>query len=160
MNIASYPLKQRLSTIEDRPTGHLDEPADVNGRKESIDFIINERLADEIQEEFWFRLSRLPSKITHTVRIVPLILIFLWILLVISNIYGPFGYWETFITISTAYRERFKRTRLAQGTGLDSPDLDGYSLWRGVVVISVMASLTYIMWVVHNSTFSFKSPHN
>ncbi|KAF5384357.1 hypothetical protein D9615_003154 [Tricholomella constricta] len=109
-----------------------------------FDSRINERIADKIQQEIWFRILRLPSRITHSVRIVPLTLIVLWIFLVLSNTYGPFGYWESFIRMSTGYRQRFTNTQLARQTGLDSPGLDSYSLWRGVVVISIVTTLTYV----------------
>ncbi|KAJ7439567.1 hypothetical protein B0H11DRAFT_2233247 [Mycena galericulata] len=105
---------------------------------------INERLATDIQTELWFRTSQLPSKITRTIGMVPLSLLSLWILLVYTNNYGPLGYWEAFILRSTDYRKRFTDTSFARTLGLDSPGLNQYSLWRGVVVISFSTSLTYM----------------
>ncbi|KAJ7174797.1 hypothetical protein C8R46DRAFT_1347842 [Mycena filopes] len=105
---------------------------------------INERVAQEIQNEFGFRLAQLPSKIVRSTGIVPLCLFSLWILLIYTNHYGPLGYWESFIYRSTDYRKRFTGTAFARTIGLDSPGLNAYSLWRGVVVISVSTSFTYI----------------
>ncbi|KAF8062428.1 hypothetical protein FPV67DRAFT_270921 [Lyophyllum atratum] len=137
---SSPPLRHRIQSAEDGPLTSTAAP----GANEAVfNPQVNERLADEIQRELWFRMSRLPGKITHTIRIVPLTLIFLWILLLLSNIYGPFGFRESFIHMSTGYRERFTRTQIARGAGLDSPYLNRYSLWRGVVVISFLTTLTY-----------------
>ncbi|KAJ7288637.1 hypothetical protein C8J57DRAFT_1707037 [Mycena rebaudengoi] len=109
-----------------------------------IDPQINERLAKEIQREFGFRASQLPSKIIRSTGPVPLCLFFLWILLVYTNHYGPLGYWEAFISRSTDYRTRMTETRFARALYLDSPALNPYSLWRGVVVISYSTTLTYL----------------
>ncbi|KAJ7489351.1 hypothetical protein FB451DRAFT_1224648 [Mycena latifolia] len=110
----------------------------------SIDPEINERLATEIQQELWFRISRFPGKITRGVGPVPLCLFSLWITLIYTNHYGPLGYWEAFIRRSTDYRELFTHTTFAHALGLDSPTLNPYSLWRGVVVISLSTSFTYM----------------
>ncbi|KAJ6606456.1 hypothetical protein DFH09DRAFT_1299704 [Mycena vulgaris] len=72
--------------------------------------------------------------------------LFLWITLIYTNHYGPLGYWEGFIRRSTDYRTRFTQTGFAHALALDSPALNPYSLWRGVVVISFSTSLTYI-WI-------------
>ncbi|KAJ7736126.1 hypothetical protein B0H16DRAFT_1574563 [Mycena metata] len=105
---------------------------------------INERLAKEIRREFGFRMSQLPSKVMRSTGIVPLCLFLLWMLLIYTNHYGALGYWESFIHRSTDYRSQFTQTRFARTLGLDSPALNPYSLWRGVVVISFSTSLTYI----------------
>ncbi|KAJ6585695.1 hypothetical protein B0H19DRAFT_1110507 [Mycena capillaripes] len=110
----------------------------------AIDPQINERLAQDIQKEFWFRIRQLPSKITRSIGPVPLCLLFLWAVLIYTNHYGPLGYWAGFISTSTQYRKRFERTGFAHKLHLDSPALNAYSLWRGVVVISFLASSTYL----------------
>jgi hypothetical protein len=61
-----------------------------------------------------------------------------------KKIPGPLGYWAAFISRSTDYRKRFTETGFAHKLRLDSPALNRYSLWRGVVVISVSTSFTYI----------------
>ncbi|KAF7338847.1 Sterol desaturase [Mycena sanguinolenta] len=110
----------------------------------SIEPLVNERLAKQIQKEFWFRLRHLPSKITRTVGPVGLCLLSLWGLLIYTNHYGPLGYWAAFISWSTDYRKQFTETSFARNLGLNSPALNPYSLWRGVVVISVSTSATYL----------------
>ncbi|KAF7348680.1 Sterol desaturase [Mycena venus] len=118
--------------------------SDSDGGAASIDPQVNERLAKEIQREFWFRLRQLPSKITRTTGPVALCLLSLWAVLIYTNHYGPLGYWAAFISRSTDYRRRFTETNFARKLYLDSPALNPYSLWRGVVVISVSTSCTYI----------------
>lgn len=105
---------------------------------------INERLAGEVEKEIWFRISRLPGKITRAVEMVPLFLLCLWLILVYTNNYGALGYWEAFVRRSNHFRDRFTHTSFAQTLGLDSPALNPYSLWRGVVVISVSSIFTYL----------------
>ncbi|KAJ6572320.1 hypothetical protein B0H19DRAFT_1373132 [Mycena capillaripes] len=57
---------------------------------------------------------------------------------------GPLGFWEAFLHRSTDYRKRFTQTTFAHQFGLDSSELNPYSLWRGVVVITFLTSFTYI----------------
>ncbi|KAJ7860727.1 hypothetical protein B0H14DRAFT_2744172 [Mycena olivaceomarginata] len=105
---------------------------------------VNEQLATEIQRELWFRVRQIPSKITRSIGPVALCLLCLWSVLIYANHYGPLGYWAAFISRSTDYRKRFTETGFAHKLRLDSPALNRYSLWRGVVVISVSTSCTYI----------------
>ncbi|KAJ7306180.1 hypothetical protein DFH08DRAFT_902335 [Mycena albidolilacea] len=80
--------------------------------------------------ELWFRVRQIPSKITRSIGPVALCC--------------PLGFWAAFISRSTDYTKRFTETGFAHKLRLDSPALNRYSLWRGVVVISVSTSFTYI----------------
>ena len=60
---------------------------------------------------------------------------------------GTIGYWPSFLNLSTSFRESFKETHVAHATKLDSPELDAYSLWRGVVVPGFLSVTTYILSV-------------
>ncbi|KAJ7083249.1 hypothetical protein C8R44DRAFT_894585 [Mycena epipterygia] len=131
-------------TTRNRKRNSDSSSAPSHSTESAFDPQINEQLAKQIQKEFWFRLTKLPSKITRFIGAVPLCLLSVWILLIYTNHYGPLGYWEAFIYHSTDYRTRFTETSFAHALGLNSPALNPYSLWRGVVVISFSTSLTYI----------------
>ncbi|KAG6828261.1 hypothetical protein H0H92_008604 [Tricholoma furcatifolium] len=116
------------------------EGSDIPEKRDAddVDSLINERLADEIQLEFLFRLSRLPSKITHTVKIVPLTFGG-----AISSI-GPIGHWESFLTTTNAYLERIQLIPLVKAIGLDCHDPNVYGFWRVTVLNSVSITITYV----------------
>src|ERR1700709_888596 len=83
---------------------------------ESLD---NEGLADQIQQEWLFRLKRLPEKIVIRYGIVLITLAFLELLLIISNNVRYLGYWEGFTKMSTYYREALTHTKLGRVARLD-----------------------------------------
>ena len=96
----------------------------------------NEELADQIQKEWMFKIKRAPENFVIRCGIVPLILGLLEALLIISNNFHYFGYWEWFITKSSETRDSIFPFL---------PLLDPYSLWRGWIVPSSLASATYII---------------
>jgi hypothetical protein len=65
----------------------------------------NEELADQIQKEWMFKIKRAPENFVIRCGIVPLILGLLEALLIISNNFHYFGYWEWFITKSSETRD-------------------------------------------------------
>lgn len=87
----------------------------------------------------------MPSKLVLKRGIVFVVLVFLEVLLLISNNIWYLGIWERFILLSTKYRDDFRGTQLAHATGLDSISLSPYSLWRGWVVPSCLAASAYII---------------
>jgi len=107
--------------------------------------LTNEYLANEIENEWLFKIKRLPGKLVIKYGIVMVVLAFLETLLVISNNICYLGYWEAFTTTSSKYRDAFRDTRLAHATYLDSDLLGPYSLWRGWVVPSFLAGSTYLV---------------
>ncbi len=58
---------------------------------------------------------------------------------------GALGYWPFFLDLSVYCREALKGTHLAHAARLDSPSLDAYNLWRGVVVPGFLSVTTYIV---------------
>ena len=102
---------------------------------DSSKYANNEELADQIQKEWIFKLKRAPENLVIACGIVPLILVLLEILLIISNNIHYFGYWKWFITNSTDVRDSIFPFL---------PVLDPYSLWRGWIVPSFLATGTYI----------------
>jgi sterol desaturase/sphingolipid hydroxylase (fatty acid hydroxylase superfamily) len=104
----------------------------------------NEQLATEIQKEWLFNIKRIPERILVRYNVVIVILVFLEILLVVSNNFYPLGYWQAFTHHSTQYRDSFRGTKFARVTRLDSDSLGPYSLWRGWVVPSFLAGSAYI----------------
>jgi sterol desaturase/sphingolipid hydroxylase (fatty acid hydroxylase superfamily) len=96
----------------------------------------NEELADQIQKEWRFRIKRAPENIIIRCGIVPLVLFLLEGLLIVSNNFHYFGYWKWFISKSSETRDSIFPFL---------PQLDPYSLWRGWIVPSSLASGTYIV---------------
>jgi sterol desaturase/sphingolipid hydroxylase (fatty acid hydroxylase superfamily) len=107
--------------------------------------LTNEEVADKIQREWWFKIKRLPGRIVIKYNIVLVTLGFLQLLLIVSNNFGSLGYWQSFVLYSTKHRESFRGSKFAQVTNLHSDSLAPYSLWRGWVVPSVLASSTYAL---------------
>jgi sterol desaturase/sphingolipid hydroxylase (fatty acid hydroxylase superfamily) len=105
----------------------------------------NEHLANEIEKEWPFKMRRLPEKLILKFGIVTIVLVFLEILLIVSNNVCYLGYWKAFTIASSRYRDDFRRTHLARTTHLDSELLDPYSPWRGWVIPSFLAGSTYII---------------
>jgi len=111
----------------------------------SKDTRTNEDLADQIQKEWKFKTKRAPENIVIRFGIVLIVLTFLETLLIISNNLHHLGYWELFITNSSQYRDALTRTHIGRVAHLDSTWLDTFSLWRGWVVPSFLASSTYMV---------------
>lgn len=105
----------------------------------------NEALADQIRQEWTFKLKRLPEKILLNLGIVLIVLVFLEFLLIVSNHFQYLGYWRRFTEISTNYREAVTHTKWGHAIHLNSTNLDPFSLWRGWVVPSFLAGGTYII---------------
>lgn len=121
-------------------------PPSVKDDTEHLENLIDsEVLADQIEQEWIFKLKRLPEKIVLRCGIILIILLFLETLLVISNSVRYLGYWEGFIRLSTSYREGVTRTKWSRAAHLDSRSLDPWSLWRGWIVPSFLAGGTYIV---------------
>jgi sterol desaturase/sphingolipid hydroxylase (fatty acid hydroxylase superfamily) len=104
-----------------------------------------EALADEIQKEWRFKISRFPENAVARYGIVMTVLTFLEILLIVSNHIHYLGFWERFTQISTSYRDAFRGTDIARATHLDSVELAPYHMWRGWVVPSFLAGSLYII---------------
>ena len=94
----------------------------------------NEELADQIQKELMFKIKRAPENLVIRFGIVPIILALLECLLIISNNFHYFGYWERFISESSDVRDSIFPSL---------PLIGPYSLWRGWIVPSFLASATY-----------------
>jgi sterol desaturase/sphingolipid hydroxylase (fatty acid hydroxylase superfamily) len=94
----------------------------------------NDDIADQIQKEWLFKIKRAPKTIVIRLGIVSIVLGLLEALLIISNNLHPLGYWKGFITKSSQVRDSIFP---------DLPVLDSYSLWRGWIVPSFLASSTY-----------------
>jgi sterol desaturase/sphingolipid hydroxylase (fatty acid hydroxylase superfamily) len=116
-----------------------------NDTEHSEDLIENEALADRIQQEWLFKLKRLPEKIVLRCGIVLIVVLFLETMLIVSNNVRYLGYWEGFIHLSTSYREGLTSTNWGRAAHLDSSRLDSWSLWRGWIVPSLLAGGTYIV---------------
>ena len=104
-----------------------------------------EQLANQIEQEWRFKLRRLPENLVASVGSVNFALIVLQLLLIISNHVGRLGYWDRFTQGSISYREAFRRSSLARATHLDSDDLAPWHLWRGWVVPSFLAASAYVL---------------
>jgi hypothetical protein len=94
----------------------------------------NEELADQIQKKLMFKIKRAPENLVIRFGIVPIILALLECLLIISNNFHYFGYWERFISKSSDVRDSIFPSL---------PLIGPYSLWRGWIVPSFLASATY-----------------
>src|SRR3569833_2599506 len=104
----------------------------------------NEQLAVDIQKQWAFKLRRIPANTIITLGIVNIVLIFLNLLLLISNNFYYFGFWEAFTKASMQYRDSFRDTDFARAAYLNLFLLDPYSLWRGWVVPSFLAGGVYV----------------
>ncbi|KAF3920775.1 hypothetical protein ABW20_dc0104469 [Dactylellina cionopaga] len=109
------------------------------------DVAINEKIADEIQQELAFKVKRFPENTVTRIGLEKSLLLFLWTLLAISNNIQRLGLWDSFTQISTQYREALTSTNVGRAARLDSPSLDQYSLWRGWVVPAFFAGGAYII---------------
>ncbi|KAE9369795.1 hypothetical protein N431DRAFT_560538 [Stipitochalara longipes BDJ] len=96
----------------------------------------NEEIADQIQQEWSFRIKRAPGNLIIRCGIVPLILVLLEFLLIVSNNIHYFGYWKWFVTKSSDVRDSIFPVL---------PLLDPYSLWRGWIVPCSLATGAYIV---------------
>ena len=65
----------------------------------------NEDLAGQTQKELMFKIKRAPENLVIRFGIVPTILALLECLLIISNNFHHFGYWERFISKSSDVRD-------------------------------------------------------
>lgn len=119
------------------------EDGSPDTRSETNDPRINEHLADEVQNELLFKLRRLPENLILDLQIVNVVLIFLEVILIISNNISHLGYWASFVKTSTHYREVVKQTRLIHA--LYPTSLDHLHLWRGWIVPSLLAGGAYIV---------------
>lgn len=104
-----------------------------------------ERLADEIEQEWLFKLRRLPENVIVRLGSVWVVLLFLEALLIISNNVRHLGLWDRFVVVSTSYREAFRQTGFARVTHLDSDALVPWHLWRGWVVPAFLAGSAYVL---------------
>ncbi|EPS38516.1 hypothetical protein H072_7755 [Dactylellina haptotyla CBS 200.50] len=109
------------------------------------DATTNEEIATLIEQEFSFKVKRLPENFIIRVGFENSLLFFLWSLLFISNSIRRLGFWDSFTNLSTQYREAFTSTNVGRAARLDSPSLDKYSLWRGWVVPAFLAGSAYII---------------
>jgi sterol desaturase/sphingolipid hydroxylase (fatty acid hydroxylase superfamily) len=105
----------------------------------------NEVLAGQIQQEWGFRLKRFPENVVLNFGAVVIVLVFLEILLVVSNHYQYLGYWERFTEISTDVREAVTHTKWGHAVHLNSTKLDPFSLWQGWLVPSFLAGGAYVV---------------
>ena len=120
--------------MEDTQCGGDDAPAD--------DTRINYLLADNIQKELWFRIRMLPENFILRFQVVNVVLLAFQATLVVSNNIRSLGFWASFVSTSTRYREAVKRTRLVHA--IYPASLDRYHLWRGWIVPSALAGGGYI----------------
>lgn len=109
------------------------------------DSTTNDTLAAQIQQEWWFKLKRLPERIILKYDIVFVVLVLLELMLITSNNIHYLGYWEAFTHVLTQYREGVTSTQWGRAAHLDSVKLDPYSLWRGWIVPSALAGGTYVI---------------
>lgn len=105
---------------------------------------INEKLADEIQHEWFFAIKRSPENLLAKLGIVKTTLIALELLLITSNHIRRLGLWEGFVLHSIHYRDGFNEIVLDK-TGFDFTDIKSYHLWRGFVVPSLFGWFGYVI---------------
>lgn len=110
---------------------------------------VNEDLAKKIRQEWSFKIKRFPENFMERLGIVNLSLIILEILLITSNHFHPLGYWKTFVHDSSSYRDDFNKAVFDRTDGtIDFTKIDSYSLWKGLVVPSLVGVSAYIVTAV------------
>ncbi|ETS81806.1 hypothetical protein PFICI_06808 [Pestalotiopsis fici W106-1] len=109
----------------------------------------NERLANEIQREWSFKIARFPENAMERLGIVNLLLIALEVLLIVSNNVLPLGLWKSFIHDSSHYRDRFNKAVFDQTDGsIDFTKIQSYHLWKGLVVPSLIGVSAYVITAI------------
>ncbi|KAH8889166.1 hypothetical protein GQ53DRAFT_842906 [Thozetella sp. PMI_491] len=107
---------------------------------------VNERLADQIQQEWPFVARRFPGNVLARLGAVKFTLIVLQTMLIISNNFYRIGFWDMFVQNSSRYRDGFNQAVLEQTSGrVDFTKIESYHLWRGFVVPSLMGCSAYII---------------
>lgn len=110
---------------------------------------INENLAKQIRQEWSFKTKRFPENFMERLGIVNLSLIILETLLITSNHFHPLGYWKAFVHDSSSYRDDFNKAVFDRTDGtIDFTQIDSYSLWKGLVVPSLVGVSAYVITAV------------